>query len=211
MRSQGFKATRIGAISDGVFAIAMTLLVLNLKLPELQAPVSGGAFRDAVFSQWPYFVSWLISFAILGRLWLTHHALVEHGERLSRACAAMNFAFLGAISFIPFPTSLISEHADQPLSVIIFSATCAAAALALAGIYLLLGSSGTVSEDQRQASRSVKRVAATILLIALLACLLTLIDARLGIVVWVAVPFIGISLRRRKAHGNGLLWEPRNT
>ena len=84
MNHQWFDNSRISAISDGVFAIAMTLLVLDLKLPDLEAPVSREVFRNAIIHQWPQFASWIISFAILCRLWIAQHAILDLHEKKTR-------------------------------------------------------------------------------------------------------------------------------
>lgn len=200
MRTHWYDVGRIGAISDGVFAIAMTLLVLDLTLPELEAPVSREAFQQALVGQVPHLFSWLISFAILCRLWLTQHSILERGDKQSRGFTTVNFAFLGVISFIPFPTSLISEHAEQPLSVIVFSATYAAASLTLAGMWLLSERKEQETEAQKTVNRSVLRVLVGMPILALLACLLALFDPRYGIAVWIALPFLGMTITRKKRH-----------
>ena len=135
MKQATFDAGRVSALSDGVFAIAMTLLVLDLKLPDLGQGLGGDAFAAALMEQGPRFFSWLLSFAILCRLWITQHALLAGGGTKSRGFVGWTFLFLGAVSFIPFPTSLLSEHHDQALSVIIFSASLAIAGIALVGMW----------------------------------------------------------------------------
>lgn len=80
MKTQSkFDAGRVSAISDGVFAIAMTLLVLDLKLPDLDPGLSADVFAASVRQQAPRFASWLLSFAILTRLWIIQHAKVTPG------------------------------------------------------------------------------------------------------------------------------------
>ena len=135
MKQATFDAGRISALSDGVFAIAMTLLVLELKLPDLGRGLGGDAFAAELLQQGPRFFSWLLSFAILCRLWITQHALLAGGDTRSRGFVGWTFLFLGAVSFIPFPTSLLSEHHDQALSVVIFSASLAVAGIALFGMW----------------------------------------------------------------------------
>ena len=198
MKQHWFNVGRIGAISDGVFAIAMILLVLELKLPELEEPVSRELFQQALLEQLPHFFSWLVSFAILCRLWLTQHTILERGDKQSRGFTTVNFAFLGVISFIPFPTSLISEHADQALSVVIFSATYVAASLALAGMWLLSEHRAQETEAQQAGNRAVWRVLIGMPALALIACLLALVDPRYGIAVWIVLPFLGMTIERKK-------------
>ncbi len=198
MKQQWFKTGRLGAISDGVFAIAMTLLVLNLKLPEMKESISSQEFSQAIREQAPHFISWIISFAILCRLWITQHALLEYDDKKSRGFTTINFIFLGAISFIPFPTSLISEHFEQPLSVIIFSATLIVADLALVGMWRLLDKKGLEPDTLRDMNLHVKRVIVWMLAIAIISCLLATVNPPLGIFVWIVFPFAGTIIRRKK-------------
>ncbi len=121
MKQRTFDASRTSALSDGVFAIAMTLLVLDLKLPDLASGSQSITFAQGLLGQGPRFASWFLSFAILCRLWIMQHAVLTRGDTRSRSFVGWNFLFLGAISFLPYPTSLLSEHHDQSLSVILFS------------------------------------------------------------------------------------------
>ena len=198
MKQQWFKAGRLGAISDGVFAIAMTLLVLDLKLPEMKESISSQEFSQAIREQAPHFLSWIISFAILCRLWITQHALLEYDGKKSKGFTTINFIFLGAISFIPFPTSLISEHFEQPLSVIIFSATLFVAGLALVGMWRLLDKKGLEPDTLRDMNLHVKRVIVWMLAIAIISCLLATVNPPLSILVWIVFPFAGTIIRRKK-------------
>ncbi len=199
MKQRAFNVSRIHGISDGVFAIAMTLLVLDIKVPQLTGAVTGDAFKDALLEELPSVISWLISFALLCRLWIAQHALLEGGKRRSRAFIGMNFAFLGAVSFIPFPTALMSEHPDQVLSVIIFSACYALAGLALAGMWYFLERPEDSSENPVKVPLSVKRVIILLPAMALAASLLALVNPRLGVAVWIIMPFLGITISHNKA------------
>jgi uncharacterized membrane protein len=198
MKQKWFNVNRICGISDGVFAIAMTLLVLDLKLPEMKESISSQEFSQAIREQAPHFLSWIISFAILCRLWITQHALLEYDDKKSGGFTTINFIFLGAISFIPFPTSLISEHSEQPLSVIIFSATLIVAGLALVGMWRLLEKKGLEPDTVRDMNRRVRRVVILMPVIAIISCLLATVNPPLGILVWIVFPFAGIIKPRKR-------------
>lgn len=191
MKQQWFDKGRIAGISDGVFAIAMTLLVLELKLPELKVPVSHHLFLTAVLEQLPVFLGWIISFAILCKLWITQHALLNLGEKQSRGFTAVNFVFLGTISFIPFPTSLISKNPDQPLAVMIFSITFLVAWITLVWMWRqhkkTMGENGKSKGDHS----SITPVIILMPLIAVSSCLLAISMPRLGILVWLIFPMAG--------------------
>ena len=201
MKQTAFSSGRINALSDGVFAIAMTLLVLDLKLPPLEPLADRSVVTAFVVEQFPRFVSWILSFAILCRLWIIHHGLLRTGNTRSSSFMTWNFVFLGVIAFIPFPASFISEHHDQALSVFIFSATYLVAGLALAAMavaYRKQLETAGASTEERSVARSVGIIVAT----ALISCLLALFDPWLGALVWVAYPFASALGARMKIPEN---------
>jgi uncharacterized membrane protein len=98
---------RLEAFSDGVFAIAITLLVLDLK------PASDPAHPDlasALAVQWPTYVSFLASFAVIGIMWLNHHYMFRLIRRSSHGVLLLNTLLLLMITVVPFPTAIVSEH-----------------------------------------------------------------------------------------------------
>ena len=98
---------RLEAFSDGVFAIAITLLVLDLK------PSSDLAHADlssALMAQWPTYVSFLASFAVIGIMWLNHHHMFRLIRRSTHGVLLLNTLLLLMITVVPFPTALVSEH-----------------------------------------------------------------------------------------------------
>ena len=188
MKQSAFSSGRISALSDGVFAVAMTLLVLDLKLPPLDPLADRSVVTAFVVEQFPRFISWILSYAILCRLWIMHHALLRTGNTRSSSFMTWNFVFLGVIAFIPFPASFISEHQEQALSVFIFSAAYLVAGLALGAMAVAcrkqLESAGASKEV-----RSVSRAVAIVVVTALISCLLALVRPWLGVVVWLVYPF----------------------
>jgi len=191
VKQSDFTVGRINALSDGVFAIAMTLLVLDLKLPPLESAGDGRGVTAALVEQLPRFISWILSFAILCRLWITHHLLLRAGDTRSRTFMAWNFVFLGAIAVIPFPTSLLSEHHDQAVSVFIFSTTYVVAGLALAGMAAAYRKQLESAESLGEGI-SVTRAVTIILATAVISCLLALIYPWLGVLIWVVYPFVSV-------------------
>jgi uncharacterized membrane protein len=176
----------------------MTLLVLDLKLPPLGPSADRGVFAAALVEQIPRFISWILSFAILCRLWITHHALMRTGNARSWRFLTWNLVFLGAVSFIPVPTSVLSEHHDQVFSVILFSATYLVAGLALGGMAVAhrgqARSAGGATEES-----SVARAVAIVVAVALSSCLLALVHPWIGVVIWAVYPFAS-AVGRRERH-----------
>lgn len=95
---------RIEAFSDGVFSIAATLLVLELKPPTASVP-----FWQGLLAQWPGFLSFLLSFLFIGIMWINHHRLFNHVGRSDDALMAVNLLLLLGVVWIPYPTSLMAQ------------------------------------------------------------------------------------------------------
>ncbi len=103
---------RLEAFSDGVFAIAITLLVLELAVPALGEDDLLGALR----SQWPSYLAYFVSFATIGSVWLAHTVMTEHVERANPVFMRLNLLLLLVVSVVPFTTRLVGEYVgeDQP-------------------------------------------------------------------------------------------------
>jgi uncharacterized membrane protein len=95
---------RAEAFSDGVFAIAITLLVLDLRLP------GGGSLSSELLHAWPRYFAYLVSFLTIGIMWMNHHTLFSHVTRVDRPLLVLNLFLLMGVVAIPFPTTLVAEH-----------------------------------------------------------------------------------------------------
>ena len=196
-RQSQFDAGRVSALSDGVFAIAMTLLVLDLKLPDLETGMSREEFAAVVLQQAPRFASWLLSFAILARLWIMQHALLAVGDTRSRGFVSWTFLFLGAVSFIPFPTSLMSEHHDQALSIVIFSATLGVAGIALLGMQGVERRQKRTTGVKKPSGELLPVLISSLLATAVLASAAAILRPVLGVWIWAVFPIVAAVLARR--------------
>lgn len=116
---------RTEAFSDGVFAIVVTLLVLDLKVPSLADARDSKSLANALLALMPQLLSWLISFIIVCKFWLNHHHLLTRARRADYAMLWLNSLFLMGQSFIPFPTALMGQYPHNPLAVTLFGLTMA--------------------------------------------------------------------------------------
>lgn len=121
---------RLEAFSDGVFAVAITLLVLNIKLTGLssssQQVLNDQGLWKELGNQWPILASYCTSFATIGIMWINHHRLFVHIKRVDTGLMLINLALLLVIVFIPVPTALLAEYLTHPefhAAAIIYSAT----------------------------------------------------------------------------------------
>mgnify|MGYP000299189184 CR=1 FL=1 len=107
------KSNRLEAFSDGVLAIIITIMVLELKMPE-------GTSMEALIPVFPHFISYLVSFAYLGIYWNNHHHLLQITEKVNGKILWANLHLLFWLSLIPFTTSWVGEHYQQTLPVALY-------------------------------------------------------------------------------------------
>jgi uncharacterized membrane protein len=106
---RGLRTARLEAFSDGVFAIAVTILVLELSVPE----GSEAEPLNAVLDQWPAYLAYLISFSTIGVAWLAHSVITEHLTGADAVLVRLNLLLLMVVSFIPFPTRLLAQFIHE--------------------------------------------------------------------------------------------------
>jgi uncharacterized membrane protein len=128
------ETTRVEAFSDGVFAIAITLLILEIRVPEPEAVRAAGGFARALAALWPSYLGYVFSFVTIGIMWANHHAIFHYIRRSDRTFLMLNVLFLLCISFVPFPTAVLARYLDSPAervpAVAFYSATMVGIALA---------------------------------------------------------------------------------
>jgi TMEM175 potassium channel family protein len=96
------RTSRLEAFADGVFAIAATLLVLEIRLP--------GEDVGGLIDLWPSYFAYAVSFLTIGIMWVNHHAMLEHVRLADRPFLYLNLCLLMCIAFVPFPTTLLADH-----------------------------------------------------------------------------------------------------
>jgi uncharacterized membrane protein len=119
---KSFESGRIEAFSDGVFAIAITLLVLDISVPE-------GSFDhmwSAIGQQWPSYLAYVTSFWTIGGLWIVHHGIFRRMRYADQTVLLMNLFLLMVVAFLPFPTKLMADaldHTGEHAAVLFYGAT----------------------------------------------------------------------------------------
>jgi TMEM175 potassium channel family protein len=104
---------RLEAFSDGVFAIAITLLVLEIKVPD-HAALAGSSLGDYLWHYWPKYFAYILSFISIGIYWANHHYLFKLFKRTDHIFNMLNVLFLMTIAFLPFPTAVLGEYILEP-------------------------------------------------------------------------------------------------
>jgi uncharacterized membrane protein len=122
----GAEFSRVLSFSDGLFAIAMTLLVVGIAVPTIGGdPNSVGDLADKLNDQSEQFVSFAISFAVIGRYWVAHDQMFSLLKAFDRGMVSLNLVYLGFIAFLPFPTALLGKYFDNPLAVTVYAVAVA--------------------------------------------------------------------------------------
>jgi len=124
------ETARIEAFSDGVYAIAVTLLVLEIHVPKLEDVDKVGGLATALMHQWPGYVSYMISFLSILIMWINHHKLFQLVRRKDHNLMVLNGLLLMGITLIPWPTALLADYLLTPYA--------KTAAVVYAGSYLLI-------------------------------------------------------------------------
>jgi uncharacterized membrane protein len=99
------QTARLETFADGVFAIAATLLIIDVS-----AGAPGAALGDALLHAWPQYGAYAVSFLTIGIMWVNHHACMQLIERADRRFLFINIALLACIAFVPFPTRIVAQH-----------------------------------------------------------------------------------------------------
>lgn len=133
---RGKETERTVFFSDAVFAIAMTLLVLDLKLPEMAAGISAAQMGPLLLEQTGPMASFVLSFVLVGRLWLNHHRKFTAISGYDGRLQAINLAALFFVVFLPVPTSLLFQaDSESPWPPVIYALTISGAFLSLAWLW----------------------------------------------------------------------------
>lgn len=110
---------RIVLFSDAIFAVSITLLVLQIPIPVNQP---GRKLINDLVNQSPMFISYVVSFFVIGRFWIKHISFFNHIKRFNMSLVWLNFAYMVSVSFIPYPTAVYGTHSDDIVALIMYAA-----------------------------------------------------------------------------------------
>ena len=180
---------RIEALSDGVFAVAMTLLIIDIRVPDLALGPGMPELGRAVLQLWPHFASYAVSFLIVGLYWVSHHLLFDLIRRADRGLMWINLLFLLFVVVIPFSTALLSRYHDNRFAVFFYGGNLILVGLALQTLWTYATTNHRLV-DRELAAHTIRLGTVRLMavpLIGVLAMTLTLIRVPLGIAVYVTL------------------------
>ena len=185
--------SRVGAFTDGVFAIAITLLVLGLDVPAGDHDIT-----RRVLDNWPDLLAYFLSFAVIGRFWMAHHRFFGSLRRYDDRLVGLNLLYLSFVVLVPFTTELLGDHADDAVAAGVY-----AAVLGLAGTVNWVMIRHTlaqrhVREEERPATEPFGDRSAMIVPAVFFASIpVALLSPHVSEAMWVALFFV-FPLRRRR-------------
>lgn len=130
----GFTVERVNALSDGVFAVAITLLVVSIAVPSIRGTVTEGKLAHGIGLLWPHYFAYVLSFIIVGMFWISHHSLFSIIRRVDKALIWMNILYLLLIVFVPYTANLLSLFGKTMVATVMYAAVLGAAGLFQAGM-----------------------------------------------------------------------------
>jgi len=140
------ETARIEAFSDGVFAIAITLLILAVEVPKA-AELGQEGLGAALLAQWPQYLAFVTSFATILAKWINHHRIFNYIQRSDHTLLYWNGLVLLLVTFLPFPTALMAEYLQHPegnVAGAIFPGTFVAISISCKGMWQYVSKSGNL-------------------------------------------------------------------
>jgi uncharacterized membrane protein len=181
---------RLEAFSDGVFAIVITLLVLEIKVPH----VPENELKSALILLLPKYFSFALSFVIIGVYWVSHHNMLHFLVKTDRIALWLNMLVLFTVCIIPFPTAIIGDYPDSFISILVYGATLAAVNLS-GGLFWAYCTKNNRLSDHKLDRKFAKKI--TILhlspcILYIAAILLSLISNTISYIIFIGVPLFFI-------------------
>lgn len=197
--------TRLEAFSDGVFAIAITLLVL-----ELHVPLDPEALLHELAAEWASYLGYFVSFAFIGGVWMAHSNLTRFTKATDQVMMGLNLVLLLFVSFLPFTTSLLANHLDDSgahIAVVVFGINLTLASLLVNVMFGYAGRAEGVAADDAADDelRAFDRQRRTAVILQAVATLIGLIVPFLAVVIYLVISLLVLvdpiwrAERRRRA------------
>jgi uncharacterized membrane protein len=195
------KKNRLEAFSDGVFAIAITLLVLEIAVPVVSKDIGGGEVIRRVGHEWPTYLAYFVSFMTIGAVWIEHSAMVDALDHIDGVFMRLNLVLLLFCAFLPFPTRMMSEYHKvleaERVAVVFYGVVLLVMTLMLIVLGRYAERAGLFGDDvadERKEEARVKFQLLPSLVAYIVAAFLGFLTPRLGvslylaIAIWLAVP-----------------------
>ncbi|HEY6306459.1 MAG TPA: TMEM175 family protein [Candidatus Angelobacter sp.] len=197
------ETSRIEAFSDGMFAIAITLLILEVKVP---VPAEGH-LAQGLLRQWPSYLAFLLSFVYIGVMWMNHHRMFTHIRRSNDTLLVLNLLLLLGVTAVPFPTAVLAAHLgtpDQRTAAVFYNAVFIVIAIFFNVVWRYAVSHELLDKSMSASAASISRQYAVGPVMYVLCLALAFVNVRvsLGVNVALAIFFALPPSMMRKAASN---------
>lgn len=189
MRSGNFTTDRLAAFSDGVFAIVITLLVLELRIPEVEGPHVSEEIKQGLLKLLPKFISFVVSFVYISIYWVNHHQLFDLLKKSDRGLFWLNSLFLMFLTFIPFPTALIGSYPREAVAVIFYGLAMFATAVSFVVMKAYIFYVGRLADPDKAPQLELFYLISGPALY-LLAAALALVNTQFAIAIYLLIPVV---------------------
>lgn len=210
--SNQMPTTRIEALSDGVFAIVITLLVLELRVPEIPEALVSKQLLPSLLEMLPKLVSYIASFLTVGVYWVAHHNIFHLVRRSDHVLKWLNLLFLMCISFVPFPTALLGEYPKEQLAIVLYGCS-----FFITGITFNLNWWYMIQHhrlvDKNLSPRLIRTVTTDYIIgicSYLVPVFLAFFNTRLSLAFYALIPVVYIVLNSRKIYGTAFIVREHN-
>ena len=191
---------RITAFSDGIFAVAITLLVLSISVPDLGSSPTDANLQARLNDAVPAIVGFVISFAVVGVFWVSHHRLFQIAREIDRPSLYVNLLFLMTICFVPFPTGVLARYGQLATAFIFYAASIAFTGSMLAVLWWVVIVRPAHLKARRRLGRYFALRAAGTSLIFLISIPIALLNVDVARWAWLALPVFFIVFGRIFGH-----------
>lgn len=187
-RTSLMSLSRFEAFSDGVFAIAATLLALEIRVTDLSNATSQQV-RHELIHLFPHVISYATSFIVIGVIWLNHHALFHFIKRVDRASLTINLLLLMCIAFIPSSTAIVGKYSIYPIVVSFYGFSLAITGLVYNALWVYVLNRYIKSENliQRHLIRQASLWSISYPTCYFLSALLAFLNSKLSLVLYAAI------------------------
>jgi uncharacterized membrane protein len=195
---------RIVFFSDAVTAIAITLLAIDLKVPEIVAPVTAAELLERLRALGPQFMSFVISFFVIGIYWMSHHRYFRFIKRYDSGLIALNMLFLFFIVLMPFVASLFGQYYDLPLGMSVYAAAVAATGLSMGALWWYASYRHRLIDEHLDARFiRARSIALAVPLLFLVSIPFAFLSRALAIAIWCTLPLISFIVLRYSGRRQG--------
>jgi uncharacterized membrane protein len=195
---------RILFFSDAVMAIAITLLAIDLKVPEIAASAAAAELPVQLRALGPQFMSFVISFFVIGIYWTSHHRYFRFIKRYDGGLIALNMLFLLFIVLMPFVASLFGQYYDLPLGMSVYAAAVAATGLSMGALWWYASHQHRLIDERLDTSFiRVRSIAMAVPLLFLVSIPFAFFSRTLTIAIWCLAPLLSFVVLRHSGRRQG--------